>query len=303
MDVSGIGGQTSIITVAYEGYSPKFYANNQAIGLPGYFPYYPQEGNKKVWDSELGGFDIVIPEDVKTFEVTVHTTQRVYTNLEGEDNCFTGTSQTVSLFAGMFEEQDGVYGPPAINRNGLSLKRADFVEVQRLIKRVESKIGRSLELPDLGTLKCFLKPEMLILSNTDLTTLLGDHLITAESSPEFISQSILMTQLGDDMFNNNYLTQLVNYALGGEAPSDEGKMRQPAEQHLSQMERYVEMDEVDKLMNFADIAMPATQYLLWVSPHAEANEQALWKVLLAEEDGDPSETVKELLRQEVQKTR
>ena len=63
------------------------------------------------------------------------------------------------------------------------------------------------------------------------------------------------------------------------------------------------MDDVDKLMNFASMAMPATQYLLWLSPNAEANEQALWKVLLDGENGDPSETVTELLRQEVQGTR
>ena len=141
------------------------------------------------------------------------------------------------------------------------------------------------------------------MSQTDFVVLLGDHLITQYLESKDIASEILMTKLGSNMFNNNYLTQLINHALGEEAPSSEGDMRQPAEQHLSQMERYLDMDDVDKLMNFASMAMPATQYLLWLSPNAEANEQALWKVLLDGENGDPSEAVTELLRQEVQGTR
>lgn len=302
VDVSGIEGQEPVITVHYEGYSPKFYSNSQAIALPGYFPYYPQEGNKKVWDIGLAGFDIAIPEDEKDFEVSVNTAQKVYTNLEGEGNRFFGTSRMVSLFAGMLEEIDEIVGPPAINRNGLSLSRSNLAEVQQLIKRVENKIGRSLDLPDLKSIRCFSKPDIFITSQTDFVVLLGDHLITQYPGSKDIVSEILMTKLGSNMFNNNYLTQLINHALGEEAPSSEGDMRQPAEQHLSQMERYLDMDDVDKLMNFASMAMPATQYLLWLSPNAEANEQALWKVLLDGENGDPSETVTELLRQEVQGT-
>lgn len=59
------------LTIRYIGYIPRFYSNRQGIMLPGFFPYFPQAGQHRVFDEEIGSFSpIMLPKDAY-FNITV----------------------------------------------------------------------------------------------------------------------------------------------------------------------------------------------------------------------------------------
>ncbi len=87
--------------IAYSGNSPKYYANDQAILLPGYFPYYPMPGYIPIWDENSGCFLPVTDMPETYYNLSISSSHRVISNLSGTgENIFSGYSNGVTIYAG-----------------------------------------------------------------------------------------------------------------------------------------------------------------------------------------------------------
>ena len=96
----------SQIYLSYAGYSPRFYSNSQGICLPGYFPYYPHSGYKKVYNVNRQGFEKVLLYEPVDFTININTSKQVYSNLtENENGSFTGSSNGITFMSGFLGKE------------------------------------------------------------------------------------------------------------------------------------------------------------------------------------------------------
>lgn len=98
-------------TFYYSGYSTIYYTNYQGVFLPGYFPYYPQSGWKKVYDRDYQGFSQSKLEKPAFFNVNVNCNKEIYSNLQKQGkNKFSGYTDGLTLLAGHYSTytKDGI---------------------------------------------------------------------------------------------------------------------------------------------------------------------------------------------------
>lgn len=131
----------------YEGISsPYFYANEQAVNLPAYFPWLPKEGAYQCMKSD-GSYTYRYPIYTKgtvKYTLSYSGPEPVFTNLEGRgENIYSGeVSEGVTLAAGMLEKikinDTEIYYPQSLYK----IKK-DFHKVLSYIEEGE-KISREL---------------------------------------------------------------------------------------------------------------------------------------------------------------
>lgn len=98
-------------TFYYHGHSSIYYTNQQGVFLPGYFPYYPQSGWRKVYDRDYQGFAQSKLEKPAFFNVNINCNKEIYSNLEKQGkNKFSGYTDGLTLLAGHYSTytKDGV---------------------------------------------------------------------------------------------------------------------------------------------------------------------------------------------------
>ena len=98
-------------TFYYSGHSTIYYTNYQGVFLPGYFPYYPQSGWKKVYDRDYQGFSQSKLEKPAFFNVNVNCNKEIYSNLQKQGkNKFSGYTDGLTLLAGHYSAytKDGI---------------------------------------------------------------------------------------------------------------------------------------------------------------------------------------------------
>lgn len=108
--------QEADLKISYKGYHPRFYSNNQASLLPGYFPWYPMCGERQIFLNQEIDIENNFSTNIKGYnannrvdkaEMTIHTDKEYITNLnEIEENVYKGVSDSISLFRGYTEKVD-----------------------------------------------------------------------------------------------------------------------------------------------------------------------------------------------------
>nr|MDD6336033.1 hypothetical protein [bacterium] len=165
-----------ILTLEYEGYSVHYYSNRQGICLPGYFPYYPFEGDKIIhrgsdhWDTE-------IPQTAREFTVSVDSPLKLFANLPGDPdrpNHFSGQAQSLTLMAGMMERLDekcDILGSPV--DGGYQLVRMDVAieAANTWAQAVSSRMDGHMEMG------LFPKEHIWIVSNAFYRASLGEDVV------------------------------------------------------------------------------------------------------------------------------
>lgn len=95
----------SQLYIEYSGFSPKFYSNSQGIVLPGFFPYYPHSGFKRIFNIKEQGFYKLLIDNNPSFSISVKGRKNVYSNLSTlDDNSFAGRSTGVTIISGFIEK-------------------------------------------------------------------------------------------------------------------------------------------------------------------------------------------------------
>jgi hypothetical protein len=214
ISIGSLNGADRLI-FKYYGKSPKFYANKQAITLPGYFAYYPKAGRTNIWDLDRYGYVVNTSPNESNYMVNIRSDLEIFCNLAGSDNSFHGKSNGVSLFAGMYDQvAENIYAEPM--RSDLP-KREYIGEAQEILIDIFNR----LERPEpesvifISDKKFFQVPQNFGLnSNTDNTVVMSDHItsVFCNNGPELaenIMESIIKPKSAIQ-FRWGYLKYLFN---------------------------------------------------------------------------------------------
>lgn len=208
--IPAYNGDATRFTVVYHGFSPQHFSNVQCVYLPGNFPYYPMEGNKRVGVMNDYAMDTSISDTVKSFNVQITSPLNIFCNLEGENNAFSGSSKSLSLIGGMLDTLDAdnrVFGSPLLDTFDT---KGSIEELRSLTQRINTIMDGRITLPDVQDSNIFYLPhKALWLGTADEFLFLEDHMITRSLtySPSMV-QAILDQQVPpvqNVMFIRNFL--------------------------------------------------------------------------------------------------
>lgn len=179
----------STITVRYKGHSPSLYSNNQAVLLPGCFPYYPMAGFHRL-SRESQGYLPVTNGFRSSFAVHVNSIREVFSNLPKSGNVFSGESDTVSLMGGFISEKIiDEYDVCSLTVRGWGIVNIDssyLSDLQKAINKEEKK-QKSKQHLDLKRYKIFqTETTFTNFAEFDLTALLDDHLFIMGGDKDWI---------------------------------------------------------------------------------------------------------------------
>lgn len=325
ISIGSLNGADRVV-FTYYGKSPKYYANAQAITLPGYFAYYPKAGRLDIWDRDRYGYVVNVSPNESHYTVKVRSNLKVFSNLAGSDNAFAGRANALSLFAGMYDEIDeGIYAEPA--RRDLPT-RACVREAEELLAGIFAGLDRPQPewILGLSKKKFFQVPRSIALnSNTEDVVVMSDHItaVSCSSGSDLarrIMESMLKPSQGADLLARRFLDYLFAAYGGGDVTSDPvpgpdrlladidelRRLRQEYagitrdellamdEQQLEAYETHVrrERDLTDAVLD------NAARYLFYDSPRKTANLQTFFDYFMSDSKEDYLDLIERALREE-----
>lgn len=241
----------SEIVLSYAGYSPKFYSNSQGLCLPGYFPYYPHSGYKKVFDVDNQGFEKVLLANPVNFYVKIKSDKKVYSNLENiENGLFSGESNGITLMSGFLESTttegiEVIY--PYLNNSEFNPEKIDADIKSFLQSKNDSQIIN----------KIFILPN-LNLSNFERTVLYSDYMTVQQlvSLPEqYVIQFInhkkleLYQLINFYQYNKPRFESQLSYEASMPAEFDDQKYATVFSEKIKQFGESVVLKKADAYIN------------------------------------------------------
>jgi hypothetical protein len=326
ISIGSLNGADRLI-FKYYGKSPKFYANKQAITLPGYFAYYPKAGRTNIWDLDRYGYVVNTSPNESNYMVNIRSDLEIFCNLAGSDNSFHGKSNGVSLFAGMYDQvAENIYAEPM--RSDLP-KREYIGEAQEILIDIFNR----LERPEpesvifISDKKFFQVPQNFGLnSNTDNTVVMSDHItsVFCNNGPELaenIMESIIKPKSAIQ-FRWGYLKYLFNRQdesdplfqsavnlnllleeieewrfLAAKYPD----MNREKHQNMNEQGREAfitdqrRKSDLDRIVN-----KKVAKYLFYESPRKEENLRIFFDYFTSESEEDYLQLVERIVREELE---
>lgn len=142
---SGQGLESAVIR--YKGCHPRYYTNSQGAVLPGYFPFYPMDGYRRIYSVDLDGYLKNQLSSPAKLSLTVTGLKKVYTNLtEVSSGVFEGTASAITVVSGLYTEAEicgAVVAYPSAERNMRSSENVTAA-VSELIAEVKSREGEDV---------------------------------------------------------------------------------------------------------------------------------------------------------------
>lgn len=316
--INSLNGANTL-TFRYHGKSPKYYANRQAITLPGYFAYYPKAGRKNMWDLDRYGYVINVSQHESNYTVKIRSNLNVFSNLEGKNNSFRGKSNAVSLFAGMYAEvAEGIYAEPV---QGDRLSRDSIREAERLIRDIYTSLNRPWLTTTLVDKKFFQVPRSFYLnSGTEDIVIMSDHVTSSYySTGEQLAEAIIRMEIKLDqesfVFGSEYLRYLFSTSFNAELTpqsavnlhilleeiaeleSLESMENQPSTA-LSEQDLQIYSEKFRRLLYLRDVVnKKAAKHLFYDSPRREENMRIFFDCFTFE--ANYLELVDRILREEL----
>jgi len=326
ISIGSLNGADRLI-FKYYGKSPKFYANKQAITLPGYFAYYPKAGRTNIWDLDRYGYVVNTSPNESYYTVNIRSDLEVFSNLAGSDNSFRGKSNGVSLFAGMYDEiAENIYAEPM--RKDLPQKE-HIHKAEEILTDVFNRLERPEAVPLIADKKFFLVPRSFGLnSNTDDIVIMSDHITSiycnnGQELAEMIMGSIIKPKESAAVqFSWAYLNYLFNKQDETEpifqSAVDLNVLLEEIEEWRFLAEKYSDIDrEKHQNMNKQEreafitdqkrksdldriINEKAAKYLFYESPRKEENMRIFFDYFTSESNEDYLELVERTVREELE---
>lgn len=324
ISIGSLNGADRVI-FTYYGQSPKFYANRQAIALPGHFAYYPKAGRTNIWDLDRYGYVINTSPNESNYTVNIQSDLEIFCNLAGSNNSFHGQSNGVSLFAGMYDEiAENIYAEPI--RSDLP-KREYICEAQEIL----GDIFKRLDRPEpeavirISDKQFFQVPRNFSLnSNTDDVVVMSDHITSVSCNngaelAERIMGSIIKPK-ANSWFKQAYLSYLfnrqdesaplfhnavdLNLLLGeiNEWRYLAGKyLDENGSKNLSEMDKEARIADERRMHDLNQIVNEkAAKYLFYESPHKEENLSIFFDYFISGNNEDYLELVEKIVREELE---
>ncbi len=200
------------IRVIYGGYSPVFYSNGQGVFLPGFFPYYPVEGFKKIYIKQESIFIPIIRDYNVEFKVSIRSGLDINSNLEKKGDHLSGKAQAVTLVGGFVEEKK-------IGNNilyGLILEKLDtdaLADINHILEPYRSVLSENEKLNITGK-KIFQIPDAFASRVMDNSTVcLEDHIFTYGLKKEMLICAALQSAMPQDMKKRGIKTAFLDYMV------------------------------------------------------------------------------------------
>lgn len=325
--IGSLNGAVHLI-FEYHGKSPKYYANRQAITLPGYFAYYPKAGRTNIFDGVQAAYVINLSPDESWYDVKVHSDLKLFCNLPGSSNIFNGKTNGVSLFAGMYDEiANNIYAEPM---------RSDLPQQQTLREAEQILLNtfKRLERPEpemlkhLAEKKLFQVPSNFTLnSGIEAATVMSDHITAVYCSnglqvAENVMQSIIKPRSTESRLEYDYLAYLLNQKDITDPllkkPVDLQQLLQEidewrylkvklrkvnAEQYKRMSQQEKATYEIDARRMFdldSSVNKKAALYLFYQSPHKADNFRIFYDYYTSESEEDYMKLVKSILKGEME---
>ncbi len=325
--LGSLKGEDTLI-FKYYGKSPIFYANSQAVTLPGYFVYYPQAGRKNIWGRD--GYSINVPPEEMDFTVNIRSNLRLFCNLEGSGNSFAGRSNALTLFAGMYAEvEENLYAEP-LEKNWP--KRKHFREAEAVMGGIFAGMGFFPEAAmGISSRKIFLVPH-LVSSSSNNFVVMNDHIITScysissEDLAEYVIHSLIKAGPADYEFKYEFIRCLFNREDKTDPLYQEGvnpklllKSIVELRDFNKELEKYGGMDnksirELDEQERetFSNLDMQmyslrssvnetAAKYLFRESPHRDENKRIFMEYFTTDTGENYLDIVERIVREDLQK--
>lgn len=324
ISIGSLNGAGSLI-FTYYGKSPKYYANSQAITLPGYFAYFPKAGRTNIWDLDQNDYVINISPNESYFTVNVRSNLKVFCNLAGSDNVFQGRSNGLSLFAGMYDEvAQNIYAEPM--RCSL-LQRDIFREAEKIVNDILDRVARPEYAMLFSEKKLFQVPRNFGLnSRMEDIVFMSDHITfisgyNGQILAEIIMSSLLKPKVGSE-FGFGYMDAVFSKLDETDSiyqkPVDlnillkEINERQAFVARYSDMnyEKYQQMSEQEKEAFLADerrvysylissVDKKAAKYLFYESPHKEKHLQFFFDYFISDSNESYLDMIERIIMEEM----
>lgn len=328
ISIGSLNGADRLI-FKYYGKSPKYYANRQAIALPGYFAYYPKAGRTNIWDLDRYGYVINTSPNESHYTVNIRSDLAVFCNLAGSNNSFRGKSNGLSLFAGMYDEvAENIYAEPM--RSNLP-KREYIREAEEILTDLFSRLERKKPVV-LTDKKFFQVPGSFALnSNTEDVVVMSDHITATcchngSELAEITMRSILKPK---SVASYSFMSEYLRYLFSRQDEADPlfqsavdldllleeiGELRFLTEKYSDKnREEYLNMNEQEREAVYTDerrksdldqiIDKKAAKYLFYESPRKEENLRIFFDYFTSESEEDHVELVEKLVREELEHDR
>ena len=314
----------------YAGRSPKYFANRQAIALPGYFAYYPKAGRQEIWSNN--SYVIDLPSTDSEYTITIHSNLPVYSNLPGvpgNHNSFRGKSNGLTLLAGMYNQvADNLYAEP-MREDALVSQNALIIAVREAEARILEVCERLQRPPApflIGDKKIFQVPKAFSLnSQTERAVVMNDHITTTGIYDGVTFAMEIMqahfSQQGGTIFSSSYLFCLFDSLSKDNplrtTPMDPVSLLEDLQEFLhldSQVnsmtqEKFHALTEPEKTrylkaeQRYAEMYTPIQQkiavYLFYRSPRKEQNLRAYFDFFTSDSKEHYLALAEKLFREEI----
>ena len=242
------GSETGRLVIAYRGNAGKYYANRQAVLLPGYLAWYPIPGQWQLWDLAAASIRTDRPVQSMDFRVSVVCADYpIYSNLpQTATNEYAGTAETVTLMGGMVtsEQQDGLtfcYTP--VMDYTLDFKPEE-------VEACWKKLAVMLQLPDELSVTgktVFLLPSTVNAQYAvnESAVLYNDHILLANGGnpdPELFCQMLVVQRIPSEKKSSELYYCFFNNLIGNAYAAPEKK---PEQNELSLMFQYDSANEIE----------------------------------------------------------
>lgn len=151
------------LDIQYAGYHPKYYSNECAAMLPGYFPWYPMPGEKQIFVDGYG-MNPYNRVDKCQFDVTISSHYPLVTNLKETNNQYSGKADSLTIIGGNIDTVS--------NSNIQNILPLEYIEAktkEEYVKHLEENfIQKEKLLKDIYKIDLDLKNKKVIIAPKDL---------------------------------------------------------------------------------------------------------------------------------------
>ena len=236
------------ICICYKGNGNKYFANYQALNLPGYFPYYPWPGHYEIWNHEKEAFRVRTTFPELHYKVTLQTSCPVFTNIRQiSENVYEDDCQAISIFGGIMKQEVRNGVRYSFSPVGWPLRELKLQDVKNKWNEICKMTGEERQI-DIDDKSIFILPDIVAsanVSDAESAVIMDDHiLLYALSTPEAICAVFMGTLLPDDAASGIVRSLFLSYLDIDEDYNDAVK---PSYEKLEILKEYNSSGEITDL--------------------------------------------------------
>ncbi|CAG7840606.1 hypothetical protein CLOHAE12215_02030 [Clostridium haemolyticum] len=237
------------IRIVYSGFSPVFYSNCQGVLLPGYFPYYPTEGYKKIYIKENSKFVPIIRDYTVKFDISLKSNLDIASNLNKHGSKLSGQAQEVTLMGGFLKERsmkDNIFYELLLDKMDTSV----FSHIDNSINSYNKILSSNYKFT-IKSKKIFQVPTTLLRRVIyDGIADFKDHIIVPELDANVLSLDLIQSSLLKDIKKKQISDMLFEYISDKERFTDKKRFEDMPKEMLEnpfyQID-YLFLEKINKL--------------------------------------------------------